>query len=254
VSILTAEKITKSFGGVRALSDCSVKVERGQIVGLVGPNGAGKTTLFNILCGLVSPTSGSVQIGDRSIVGLRPDQIAALGAVKTFQVARGFGSLTVIENLLVADRLQRDLSVWRAIMHVSGRFDHQKALARKALEILKFLRLLDLQDLPAAQLSTGQRKLLDIGRALMLSPKIILLDEPLAGVNPRLAEQIAERIEELRQDGMSVALVEHRVEFIRDLCDHVYILSAGSILMEGDPHDVFSRSEVIDTFLGAEVA
>ena len=118
---------------------------------------------------------------------------------------------------------------------------------------MKFLRLLDLQDLPAAHLSTGQRKLLDIGRALMLSPKIILLDEPLAGVNPKLAEQIAERIEELRKDGMSVALVEHRVEFIKDLCDHVYILSAGNILMEGDPHYVFSRSEVISVFLGADV-
>jgi len=254
VSVLEAVGITKSFGGVHALSGCSVKVERGQIVGLVGPNGAGKTTLFNILCGLVSPTSGSVTIEDQSIVGLRPDQIAALGAVKTFQVARGFGSLTVIENLLVADRLQRDLSVWRAIMHVAGRFDGQKELARKAVEILAFLRLSHLHDLPAAHLSTGQRKLLDIGRALMLSPKIILLDEPLAGVNPKLAEQIAERIEDLRKDGMSVALVEHRVEFIRNLCDHVYILSAGSILMEGDPHYVFSQSEVISTFLGEEVA
>ncbi|HEX6792945.1 MAG TPA: ABC transporter ATP-binding protein [Casimicrobiaceae bacterium] len=252
--MLEAIGITKSFGGVCALSGCSVKVERGQIVGLVGPNGAGKTTLFNILCGLVPPTSGSVTIEDKLIVGLRPDQIAALGAVKTFQVARGFGSLSVIENLLVADRLQKDLSVWRAMMHVVGRYDHQKALARKAFEILEFLRLANLHALPAAHLSTGQRKLLDIGRALMLSPRIILLDEPLAGVNPKLAEQIASRIEDLRKDGMSVALVEHRVEFIRDLCDHVYILSAGSILTEGDPHDVFSQPQVIDIFLGGDVA
>jgi ABC-type branched-subunit amino acid transport system ATPase component len=252
--VLEAVGITKSFGGVCALSGCSVKVERGQIVGLVGPNGAGKTTLFNILCGLVSPTSGSVTIEDKAIVGLRPDQIAALGAVKTFQVARGFGSLSVIENLLVADRLQKDLSVWRAMLHVVGRFDHQKALARKAFAILDFLRLADLHSLPAAHLSTGQRKLLDIGRALMLSPRIVLLDEPLAGVNPKLAEQIAARIEDLRKDGMSVALVEHRVEFIRDLCDHVYILSAGSILTEGAPHDVFSQSQVIDIFLGGDAS
>jgi ABC-type branched-subunit amino acid transport system ATPase component len=254
LTVLEAVGITKSFGGVCALSDCSVKVERGQIVGLVGPNGAGKTTLFNILCGLVSPTSGSVTIEDKLIVGLRPDQIAALGAVKTFQVARGFGSLSVIENLLVADRLQKDLSVWRAMLHVVGRFDHQKALARKAFEILDFLRLAELHALPAAHLSTGQRKLLDIGRALMLSPRIILLDEPLAGVNPKLAEQIAARIDDLRKDGMSVALVEHRVEFIRDLCDRVYILSAGSILTEGDPHEVFSQPQVIDIFLGGDIA
>ena len=253
MSILEAVGITKTFGGVRALSGCTVKVERGRIIGLVGPNGAGKTTLFNILCGLVSPTSGRVTIEGRSIVGLRPDQIVALGAVKTFQVARGFGSLTVMENLLVADRLQRDLSVWRAFMHVAGRFDHQRQLVRKAIDILDFLRLSEQRDLPASHLSTGQRKLLDIGRSLMLVPKIILLDEPLAGVNPKLAEQIAERIGDLRKHGMSVAVVEHRVEFIKDLCDRVYILSAGSVLAEGDPNDVFSRPEVISTFLGGDV-
>ncbi|MBN8957698.1 MAG: ABC transporter ATP-binding protein [Rhizobiales bacterium] len=254
MSILSAIDVTKAFGGVTALSRCSVKMESGQVIGLVGPNGAGKTTLFNILSGLIAPSSGAVEIQGRSIIGMRPDQIVALGAAKTFQVARGFGSLSVLENLLVADSSQRDLSVWRAFANFPGRLGTHRALVRQAIDVLAFLKLIDLKDMAASHLSTGQKKLLDIGRALMLSPKIILLDEPLAGVNPKLAEQIAERIDDLRRSGMSVALVEHRVEFVRELCDYVYVLSEGKILMEGRPNNVFSHTEVISTFLGGGAA
>lgn len=250
MSLLTATNITRSFGGIRALAGCSVKVDPGQIVGLVGPNGAGKSTLFNILAGLIEPDDGEVQLRGHAIAGLSADRIVALGAAKTFQNARAFESLSVLENLLVADRSQSDASIIRAMCRSSGSGRDEIERIRRAVGILEFLRLADLRDHLGSALSTGQKKLLDIGRALMLAPKVLLMDEPLAGVNPRLAEEIAERISDLRDGGIAVALVEHRVGFVRKLCDYVYVLAEGRIMVEGEPEYVFSRQEVVDAFLG----
>lgn len=250
MSLLTATDITRAFGGLVALAGCSVKVEPGQIVGLVGPNGAGKSTLFNILAGLIEPDSGEVQLQGQAIAGLSADRIVALGAAKTFQNARAFESLSVLENLLVADRSQSDVGIVRAMCRSPGSGHDEVKRIRNAIGILKFLRLIELRDHMGSALSTGQKKLLDIGRALMLEPRLLLMDEPLAGVNPRLAEEIAARISDLRDAGIAVALVEHRVGFVRQLCDYVYVLAEGKIMVEGEPEYVFSRKEVVDAFLG----
>ncbi len=250
MSILSAENITRAFGGIQALAGCTVKVEQGQIVGLVGPNGAGKSTLFNILAGLIEPDGGKVHLQGHSIAGLSADKIVSLGAAKTFQNARAFESLSVLENLLVADASQRDMGLLRAMFGISMNGQADETRLRQAVGILKFLRLIHLRDSMASTLSTGQKKLLDIGRALMLSPKVLLLDEPLAGVNPRLAEDIALRISELRDAGIAIALVEHRVGFVRQLCDYVYVLAEGKVMVEGEPEYVFSQKAVVDAFLG----
>jgi ABC-type branched-subunit amino acid transport system ATPase component len=253
VTVVEARGVSKVFGGVHAVRDCSVSIGEGEIVGLIGPNGAGKTTLFNILCGLVSPTSGTILVNGKDIAGLQPHDIARLGAVKTFQIPRGFETLSVLENLVASCPTAQDASFWRGMFGVRNRHARQVELARHAMDMLRFLNLASVAALPAGHLSGGQRKLLDLGRALMLSPNVLMLDEPLAGVSPVLAEEIAEHLAELRSRGISIALIEHRVEFVRHICDRIYVLSAGSILTEGRPEVVLGAKEVVDAFLGVDV-
>jgi branched-chain amino acid transport system ATP-binding protein len=251
--VMEALSVDKHFGGVQVLSDCSLSVGDHEIVALVGPNGAGKTTLFNILTGLVAPSAGKVLLGGEEIVGDSQDEIARRGAVKTFQVPREFASLTVLENLLVAGSAKNDSSILRALFRV-GRVDRaEKDRIDKAVDILKFLGLERVVFERATALSTGQKKLLDLGRALMLEPRILLLDEPLAGVTPRVAAMIADRLAALREQGYSIALIEHRLDFIGKICQRMYVLAEGKVLMSGSPDVCLRDQRVIDAFLGVEL-
>jgi ABC-type branched-subunit amino acid transport system ATPase component len=252
-AILEAVGVGKKFGGVVALQDCNVHVDRAEVVGIIGPNGAGKTTLFNLLSGIVRPTKGKVILNGSNIDGWRVDKVARHGAVKTFQVPKEFSTLSVFQNLLVADAQFSDGSVWQAVVNVRHSHKRQSEIANRAADVVNFLNLKSVCDLPAGSLSTGQKKLLDLGRALMLSPDILLLDEPLAGVSPVLAEEITGHLKKLSSAGMSIALIEHRIEFVQDICDRVYILADGGILMEGEPKEVLNHSDVIDVFFGRKL-
>ena len=201
--------MVKSFGGFRALAGCSLEIARGSITGIIGPNGAGKSTLFNVLGGLLAPESGEVAFEGRSILGLRADERARIGLVRTFQISRELGELTVLENMLLARPSQSGESVWRALFLPGRVRAEERAAMAKARALLGEVDLAPLADEPAKNLSGGQKKLLEISRALMLEPKLILLDEPTAGVSPAMTEALAHTILKLRGAGLTFAIIEH---------------------------------------------
>jgi ABC-type branched-subunit amino acid transport system ATPase component len=248
--VLQASRVVKSFGGFRALAGCSLEIARGSITGIIGPNGAGKSTLFNVLGGLIAPESGEVAFEGRSILSLRPDQRARIGVVRTFQISRELGELTVLENMLLASPRQSGESVWRTLL-LSGRVRAEERTAvAKARALLGEVDLGPLADEPAKSLSGGQKKLLEISRALMLEPKIILLDEPTAGVSPAMTEALAHTILRLRGAGLTFAIIEHDMDVIARLCAPIFVLAEGRTLMQGSFSEVASNGEVMSAYLG----
>jgi len=228
--ILAVRGVAKSFGGLRALQDVHLEVARGSITGLIGPNGSGKSTLFDIITGYQSPDAGEVVFDGASLRALAPHQVSRRGLVRTFQLTRIFPTLTVAENLLVfADGAEGE-----------GR----------ARELLEFVGLLRLADHEAAGLSYGQQKLLEIAQVLMLQPRLLLLDEPLAGINPGLAEELLQRLRELRDGGMTLLLVEHDLPAVTRLCDRLTVLDGGQIMLSGTPEAVLADAGVKEVFLG----
>lgn len=251
MSFLVVDQVVKHFGGVFALNGCSLKVEEGSITGLIGPNGAGKTTLFNVISGLLKPDSGTVRLGDRPIQGMKSHRIARIGVMRTFQMTRELQRLTVRENLLLAAPHQTGLSVFEALFRSKRVNEVERENLERADELLAFFALDHLRDVPAASLSGGQRKLLDLARALMGEPKILLLDEPTSGVNPVLAETIAERIKQLQQDrGLTFFIVEHNMGFLERLSESVVVMAEGAALLEGPLDVVREHPEVLEAYLG----
>ncbi len=248
--MLSAENVSKSFGGFQALSGCSIEIGAQSITGIIGPNGAGKSTLFNVFGGLIPPDAGDVQFEGHSIVGLRPDQLARLGLVRTFQISRELGELTVLENMLLAAPGQSGESVWRNFMTPARvRAEQHTAIAR-AKSLLEQVSLWQLANEPAKNLSGGQKKLLEISRALMLDPKLILLDEPTAGVSPLMTKSLGETITKLRASGLTFAIVEHDMDVIAELCSPIYVLAEGRTLTSGTFKEVVSNRDVMHAYLG----
>ena len=250
MSILSIENIEKHFGGVAALSGCTLSLERGRITGLIGPNGAGKTTLLNVIGGLTPPDSGRLTFDGVDITGVSPPRLAALGLTRTFQIARELGNLTVLENLMLARLDQRGESVFAALFQPRQIREEERAAAEKAQRILERIGLWRLADAPASDLSGGQKKLLELGRALMQKPKLILLDEPAAGVAPPLVIELMKLIRELNAEGISFGIVEHDMHLIGQLCHHVYVLAEGRPLVDGTFEQVTGDQRVIDAYLG----
>lgn len=248
--MLSAQQVSKSFGGFQALNRCNLEIARESITGIIGPNGAGKSTLFNILGGLIPPDAGAVHFAGRDIAGLRSDQRARLGLVRTFQISRELGELTVLENMLLASPMHRGEAIWRSFLTPSRvRSDESKAMAR-ARELLQQVDLWLLANEPAKNLSGGQKKLLEIARALMLDPKIILLDEPTAGVSPLMTKSLGETITRLRARGLTFAIIEHDMDVIAELCSPIYVLAEGRTLMSGTFNEVVGNREVMHAYLG----
>lgn len=248
-SLLSVRGLTRSFYGVQALRGVDFDVQEGTITALIGPNGAGKTTAFQCITGVVPPDGGRVVFDGADITGWRADRVAQAGLTRTFQIARGIPRLSVLDNLLLYADHQPGEGVLAALLG-RGRAAEEAARVR-AIEIARRLNLLRVANNPASALSGGQKKLLEIGRALMASPKLILLDEPIAGVNPTLAEEIAEHLRGLRAEGITFLVIEHHMDMIARLCNPVIVMAEGRHLTEGSFADVAADPRVQEAYMGS---
>jgi branched-chain amino acid transport system ATP-binding protein len=234
VTLLELRKVEKTFGGLRAVHDVSLAVESGAIFGLIGPNGAGKTTLFNLITGVYEPDSGAIVFAGRDIAGSRPATIAALGVARTFQNIRIFRAMTVEENVMVAGHHLHTASIVDAMLRSRRYENDERALRQRAGELLQILGLADLAHETAGSLPYGSQRRLEIARALMLSPQLLLLDEPAAGMNSQEARTLNEQIRFLRdQLGLTVVLVEHNMAVVMNVCDTIHVVDHGETIAEG---------------------
>jgi branched-chain amino acid transport system ATP-binding protein len=252
---LRVDGLVKRFGGVTAVDGATFEVEQGSLTGLIGPNGAGKSTTFNCITGVHEPTAGSVTFNGEDITGLEPYQIARKGLVRTFQIARELEEMTVLENLMLAPKGQIGESALRAVTPgLRGDVITQEtAIRERAWETLDFFEIDHLATEHAGNLSGGQRKLLEMARALMTDPEMVLLDEPLAGVNPTLEEKLLDRVHKLREDGYTFLLVEHDMDVIMNNCEHVIVMHQGSVLAEGTGDEIRNDDRVIEAYLGEDI-
>jgi len=252
---LRVDGLRKEFGGITAVDGASFEVEEGSLTGLIGPNGAGKSTTFNCITGVHEPTAGEVYFRGEEITGRQPHDIAQLGLVRTFQIARELDEMTVLENVMLAPDGQRGESIARSVVPgLRGRVvEQERDLREEAWETLEFFELDHLATEYAGNLSGGQRKLLELARALMTDPDVMLLDEPFAGVNPTLEEKLLDRIHDLREQGLTFLLVEHDMDLIMENCEHVIVMHQGRVLDEGPPAQIQDNEEVIEAYLGGDV-
>lgn len=247
---LAAERLSKSFGGFCAVGAVSLTVGPGELVGLAGPNGAGKSTLFAMLTGFMKPDSGRVLIDGHDVAGEASHLRARRGVARTFQVPREFGQLSVRENLMAAAPEQAGETLRGLFLHPGRVARDERLIDAKAREVATFLRLASVLDQPAAMLSGGQKKLLEMGRALMTDPRLMLLDEPFAGVNPVLIGEIIDRIRDLNARGMGFLIIEHDLGALARLVATLHVMSEGRLIASGAPREVLSRGEVRDAYLG----
>ncbi|HEY7083775.1 MAG TPA: ABC transporter ATP-binding protein [Hyphomicrobiaceae bacterium] len=250
MALLEVIGIERSFYGVHALSGVDLKVEAGRITGLIGPNGAGKTTLFNCITGVVPPDRGRILFAGYDIAGLRPDEVSARGLVRTFQIARGLPRLSVLDNLLLYGGHQPGERMLPALLGSQAARRREQELIDRAVRIARRLNLMPVIRNPASDLSGGQKKLLEIGRALMREPKLILLDEPVAGVNPALASEIGKHLKVLVGEGITVLLIEHHMDMVAQLCDQVIVMAEGSHLAEGSFAEMAADPRVQAAYMG----
>lgn len=250
VSALACTGLQKSFGGAKAVNGATFSVPQGSICALIGPNGAGKTTVVNILSGAIRPDDGSVTLGSRDITALPSHRRAELGLIRTFQLSREFGGLTVFENLMVAARRQAGESLFDIYFRPRLVARSENEIKARAAEVLEQFGLYGLRDEWARALSGGQKRLLEISRAVMAQPAVLLLDEPMAGVNPVLIDRIGEHILDLRRNGVTVLMVEHNLSVVEKICDHVIVLAEGRTLATGQMSELRDNAEVVRAYLG----
>lgn len=249
-ALLSVRDLTLGFYGAQILRGVDFSIREGTITGLIGPNGAGKSTLFNAISGLYRPNGGKVMLAGDDVTGLKPHLLVRRGLVRTFQLARGFPKLSVFQHLMLYGLDQPGEGLAAALFTSPAARRREQELAEKALDTARRLRLSHVVDNPVTALSGGQKKLVEIGRALMADPRLILLDEPMAGVNPSLADEIAEHLVALNGDGITVCLIEHDMALIKRLCDPVVVLAEGKTLVEGNFDEVAADPEVQEAYLG----
>jgi branched-chain amino acid transport system ATP-binding protein len=238
------------FGGLRAVDGASIEIGTGSITGLIGPNGAGKSTLFNVIAGLFAPTSGQVWLDGEEITGLSPHALFHKGLLRTFQIAHEFSTLTVRENLMMVPPDQPGEVLWDAWFKGGRVRAKEKAVRKRADEVIEFLEISHVADELAGNLSGGQKKLLELGRALMAEPKLIMLDEPAAGINPTLAKKLGEHILALKARGITFLIIEHNMGLVAALCDHVVVLVQGKRFTEGRFADLRADHRVQEAYMG----
>jgi branched-chain amino acid transport system ATP-binding protein len=248
--ILEITNLTKHFGGVTAVSNIDISVQQGQIASLIGPNGAGKTTLFNCVTGLEHPTEGSVKFQNASIVGLRPDQIAAIGMARTFQNIRLFSNLTVLDNVKIGRHCQSKNRLWGAISRNQKQRQEESYITVQAFQQLSFVGLEGLRDQIAGNLSYGDQRRIEIARALAMGPTLLLLDEPAAGMNPQETQRLIELIHAIREQGITILLIEHDMKLVMQISDWVTVIAQGEKISAGEPEAVQNDERVIKAYLG----
>lgn len=250
-AIVEVRAVSKRFGSFHAVRDCSLSVEQGSITGLIGPNGAGKSTLFNMMAGTFAPTSGSILLDGKDVTGLSAHKLFSRGVLRTFQIAHEFSNLSVLENLMMVPQDQSGENLYPAWFR-PGRVATQEAeIMRKADEVIDFLKLGRVRNEPAGNLSGGQKKLLELGRTMMVDARLVLLDEIAAGVNRTLLKDLADNIVRLnREMGYTFFVIEHDMDFIAELCDPVIVMASGSVMTEGHIDDIKADQRVIDAYFG----
>ncbi len=249
--MIRVENLHRHFGGFRAVDGASLHIENGSITGLIGPNGAGKTTLFNVIAGVLQPTSGLVTMEGENITGLPPHELFEKGLLRTFQIAHEFGSMTCRENLMMVPGGQSGENLWNTWFGRKRIADEERALRAKADEVLEFLTIEHLADHKAGQISGGQKKLLELGRTMMVDAKIMFLDEVGAGVNRTLLNTIGDAIIRLNKErGYTFVVIEHDMDFIERLCDPVICMAEGKVLAEGSLEEIKANEAVIEAYLG----
>jgi neutral amino acid transport system ATP-binding protein len=249
--LLEVEGVVKRFGGIRAVDDATLTVQGGRITALIGPNGAGKTTLFNVLTGFYRGDRGSVRLDGQQILGEHPYEIARRGMVRTFQITKALAAMPVIDNMMLAATDQPGERLSNVFFRPGAVKAREREVRRQAEELLGIFNLKDLADAYAGTLSGGQRKLLELARALMAKPKLLLLDEPMAGINPTLGRRLLEHMQDLRREfGVTFLFIEHDMEVVMNHSDRVVVMAEGRVIAEGEPHEVRKDQRVIDAYLG----
>jgi len=250
MTILRIEKIKKAFGGLVALNGCSFNVEERSITGLIGPNGSGKTTLFNVITGFYRAEEGEIYFKDLNISRMNPHEITQQGIVRTFQITRIFSGLTVLENMLYAPKHQLGERFLRALFQIGPIRDQERINRQKAMNLLEIVGLAELHSEYAENLSYGQKKLLELGRALLTSPELIMLDEPAAGINPTMVKKLSQVIFDIHQEGKTFLIIEHDMKFVMGICEKVFVLDFGEKISEGPPEFIQKDENVVKAYLG----
>ena len=251
MAMLEVTSLGISFGGLRAVDELSMKIEKGGLVGLIGPNGAGKTTVFNMLTGVYRPTDGGIRLDGQNLIGKKPHDICKLGVARTFQNIRLFSKLTVLDNVKTGLHNQVTYTLAESLLHIGSYRKKERAMDERAMELLRVFGLEGVADYQAANLPYGKQRKLEIARALATDPKLLLLDEPAAGMNPNETGELMETIELVRKKfGVTVLLIEHDMKLVSGICEYLYVLNFGRLLAEGTPVEVLQNPEVVTAYLG----
>lgn len=254
MALLTATKLSKVFGGLRAVSDFSIEINQGELVGLIGPNGAGKTTAFNLLTGVYEPTDGQIEFDGKSLLGLKPYQITQRGIARTFQNIRLFSELSVLDNVKIAYHFHMNYGLPEAFFRFGRYFREEKEVEEKAIKFLEIFQLAHKKDEIARNMPYGEQRRLEIARALAAQPKLLLLDEPAAGMNPQETQQLMEMIRWIRKEfNLTILLIEHDMSLVMGVCERIYVLEYGSMIAHGTPQEIKNNPRVIEAYLGEEV-
>jgi branched-chain amino acid transport system ATP-binding protein len=253
MALLELKNLSKSFGGLSAVSNLNMKIFQGEIVGLIGPNGAGKTTTFSVITGDYSPTTGEILFEDRNISGLQPHQIAGRGIVRSFQLNTLFPHLTVTENILIGLHLRSNIGFWEGLINTGSNRRKEIALTKRAEDIMEFMGLAAVSDEEALNLPHGHQRSLGIAIALAAQPKILLLDEPLTGMNPKEVDRMLAIIRRIRNDfNLTIVVVEHNMKAVMALCEKIVVISFGQKIAEGSPQEIQNHQNVVEAYLGSE--